>query len=71
MHQVDIPDMPANGDPTEVLDHNICGRGEPGKWIGSLHAAKQARAHLQRRLGRVELNAVGPPIGVLLTAPFL
>eukprot|EP00975_Prorocentrum_lima_P013544 2876931-Prorocentrum_lima.AAC.1 len=26
MHQVDIPDMPANGDPTEVLDHNVRGR---------------------------------------------
>eukprot|EP00975_Prorocentrum_lima_P010684 2269028-Prorocentrum_lima.AAC.1 len=63
--------MPANRNPSEVLDHNIRRRSEPGKWIRPLHAAKQARVHLQRRLGRVKPSTVGLPIGVLLSAPFL
>eukprot|EP00975_Prorocentrum_lima_P046357 9694421-Prorocentrum_lima.AAC.1 len=63
--------MPANRNPAEVLNHNIRRRCEPGKWVGPLHSAKQARAHLQRCLGRVKLNTVGPPIGVLFPAPFL
>eukprot|EP00975_Prorocentrum_lima_P008543 1825660-Prorocentrum_lima.AAC.1 len=63
--------MPANRNPSEVLDNNIRGRSEPGKWIRPLHSAKKARAHLQRCLGRVKPSTVRLPIGVLLAAPFL
>eukprot|EP00975_Prorocentrum_lima_P038960 8183816-Prorocentrum_lima.AAC.1 len=52
VHQMNLPDMPSDRNPSEVLYHNIRGRGKPGKWIGPLHSAKQAQSHLQGCLGR-------------------
>eukprot|EP00975_Prorocentrum_lima_P067493 12915249-Prorocentrum_lima.AAC.1 len=54
VHKENVAHMPAAWHPSQVLDNYVRGWGKLGKWIGALHATKQAKMYLEGSLWRYE-----------------